>query len=98
MTARIKIRGIYSTALTKLAMDAGYAIVDPSPKTLERFDIDCDSAPHNISIRDKADHQGITLCGSSEHVSELLTFLQEKLFDVVLIECGAAESHDGWIE
>ena len=37
MSSRIKIRGIYSTALTKFALDAGFRIVEPSEKVRERF-------------------------------------------------------------
>ena len=36
MLPHIKIRGIYSTAMTKLAIDSGFQIAEPSEKVRER--------------------------------------------------------------
>ncbi len=58
------IRGIYSTALTKLFIDAGYPIIFPSKEIQNRFKISfrpIDSYSKDISIRDRLDKQGVSI-------------------------------------
>ncbi|QEE16491.1 ribonuclease E/G [Promethearchaeum syntrophicum] len=58
------IRGIYSTALTKLFIDAGYPIIFPSKEIQTRFKIPfrpIDSYSKDISIRDRLDKQGVSI-------------------------------------
>lgn len=59
----IFIRGIYSTALTKIFLDAGYNIVSPSEVIQKRFNIDLDQnlIIRDITIQDRKDKQGINL-------------------------------------
>ncbi len=85
MSSRIKIRGIYSTALTRLLLDAGYPIVDPSARILHRFAMDRDEGHCDICIQDRQDLQGVILCGPPENLCQFLTFLQETLLDAVLV-------------
>jgi hypothetical protein len=93
MKTRIKIRGIYSTALTRLVLDGGYSVVDPSARICERFGLWPAGYDYDILIQDRNDLQGILLCGEPERVSQFLTFFQENLFDAVLLELGPTE-HD----
>lgn len=83
---RIKIRGIYSTALTKCVRDAGYAIVQPSTAVQERFGLEPREEPYQVLIQDREDLQGVELAGLPERVCQFMTFLQEQLLDVVLVE------------
>ena len=54
MLPRIKIRGIYSTALTKLALDYGFQVVEPSEKIRERFHMELpDDGKYEILINDR---------------------------------------------
>ncbi len=85
MLSRIKIRSIYGTALTRLLLDAGYHIADPSPKIRERFGMDAEGRDCDICIQDRQDLQGVTLSGYPENVCQFLTFLQETLVDTVLL-------------
>lgn len=63
----VHIRGIYSTALTKLFLDAGFPIIFPSMPIQKRFDIKPISMikegqySKEISIEDRWDKQGISI-------------------------------------
>jgi hypothetical protein len=86
MSRRVKVRGIYSTALTKFALDSGFQVVEPSEKVRERFSVKFpDKAEHEILIQDRGDLQGIEIRGEADHVCELLTLLQVSLLDVVVV-------------
>ncbi|MDR3553188.1 MAG: DUF402 domain-containing protein [Syntrophobacteraceae bacterium] len=86
MSPRIKIRGIYSTALTKLALDSGFQVVQPSEKMRERFCEELpDQLPYEILVRDRDDLQGIEARGEADHVCKLLVRLQELLLDAVIV-------------
>ena len=86
MAHRVKIRGIYTTALAKLLLTSGYAIVDPSPEIRQRFSLPpTDEAPE-ISIQDREDRQGILITGESDPIILLIRLLQETLLDSILLE------------
>ena len=95
MTTRIKIRGIYSTALTKLVSDWGYRVVEPSAGIRERFGLEANEEPGDVLIQDREDLQGIELCGEPEHLCQFLTFLQEKLPDVILVQFDPEDEQQG---
>lgn len=80
---KVKIRGIYSTALTKLLLDNGFTIVQPSIEIEERFHLPKCEEKFNIEIHDKADHQGIKAIGSLDSIEALYGLL--KKFDDVVI-------------
>jgi Ribonuclease G/E len=80
---KAKIRGIYSTALTKLLLDEGLIIVQPSVEIEERFHLPkCEEQP-DIEIHDKIDHQGIVAIGSSNSIEAICNLLS-KLDDAVI--------------
>ncbi|MGA3116017.1 MAG: DUF402 domain-containing protein [Syntrophobacteraceae bacterium] len=86
MLPRIKIRGIYSTALTKLALDSGFQIVDPSERIRQRIHMEFpDHGKYEILIQDREDRQGIEVKGEADHVCELLIRLQETLLDAIIV-------------
>ncbi len=87
MFSRIKIRGIYSTALTRLLLGAGYTIVDPSARIRNRFAMEAREDSCDICVQDRQDLQGVTLSGQPENLCQFLTFLQESLLDAVLLNC-----------
>ncbi|MCE5245209.1 MAG: DUF402 domain-containing protein [Desulfobacteraceae bacterium] len=97
MSTRIKIRSIYSTALTKLVLDAGYTVVEPSARIRERFSMEPVDESFEILVQDRQDLQGIELLGPPEKVCQFLTFIQERLLDATLVESDAAESNDALV-
>ncbi|NTW36991.1 MAG: DUF402 domain-containing protein [Syntrophobacteraceae bacterium] len=98
MSSRLKIRSIYATALTKVAMDSGYCIADPSSKIKDRLGLETSNEPHDILIQDREDLQGIEVCGEPERVCQFLTFLQEKLIDPVLLELMPLEEDEASVK
>ncbi|MFP5213444.1 MAG: DUF402 domain-containing protein [Acidobacteriota bacterium] len=95
MATRVKIRGIYSTALAKMALDSGFSVVQPSIAMRERFGLELNDIPHQVLIQDREDLQGIEIIGETEQVCHFLSFLQEKLLDVILVKCSPIEARDG---
>ena len=86
MLPRIKIRGIYGTALTKLALDSGLEIVDPSERIRERFHMESsDHGKYEVLIQDREDRQGIEVKGEADHVCEVLIHMQESLLDAIIV-------------
>jgi len=97
MSTCIKIRGIYATALTKLMLDSGYYIVDPSSKIQKLFGLPEAVAEYEILIQDRPDFQGVDLTGPPEKMTQCLTFLQERLLDATLLELDAIEEEAGLV-
>jgi hypothetical protein len=97
MSTGIKIRGIYSTALTKLMLEGGYYIIDPSSRIRELFGLKETGAEYEILIQDRPDLQGVDLTGPPERVTQCLTFLQEQLLDATLLELVAVEEEDALV-
>lgn len=94
MPPRLKIRGIYSTALTKLALDAGFEIADPAARIRERFPLESAQQSYDILIQDKEDHQGVVLSGQADQLSQVLTQMQHMLLDTVIMDFRPTEDND----
>ncbi|WP_209475569.1 DUF402 domain-containing protein [Thermococcus stetteri] len=76
----VRIRGIYSTALTKLFLDRGFGISQPSNKIVERFGLEKTYDDFDVDIYDKKDRHGVVLVGDA--VEEAKKVLEEELIDV----------------
>jgi hypothetical protein len=85
MAAAIKIRGIYTTAFTRLLLDSGCRIADPSPEIRQRFKLGPIPKAPDILIKDRDDHQGVDIIGEADRISRLLKSIQETLLDAVLM-------------
>ena len=91
MLPRLKIRGIYTTALTRFLLDSGYGIVDSSAEIQERFGKQQTRGVPQILIQDREDLQGIHIFGEAEQISPLVRLLQDRLLDAVLLEFKTGE-------
>jgi len=80
---KVNIRGICSTALTKLLLDNGFEIVQPSLTIKKRFGLPEDSAPSDLKIKDKYDLQGIRVLGTSDAVETFQSVLHSTFEDVL---------------
>ncbi|HKJ69600.1 MAG TPA: DUF402 domain-containing protein [bacterium] len=86
MNIRLKIRGIYATALTQLFLDKNFQITDPTGQIQERFGPDDAfqfDKPATVEIEDKDDWQGILLTGTLDSSQTVISMLQEELYDAI---------------
>ncbi|PSQ55026.1 RNA-binding protein [Halobacteriales archaeon SW_8_68_21] len=74
--SRVRVRGIYATALTARLLDAGHEVVDASPPIRRRFDAAFGTDPPDVRIGTSANRQGVGASGDPdavEAVRDLLT-------------------------
>ena len=84
--AKARVRGVYSTALTKLLLDHGFEIVQPSLSIKERFRIEERNEPPDLDVRDRRDRQGVHALGRAESINTFKSILQSNLHDVIIRE------------
>lgn len=75
---RIRIRGIYASALTRLLWDLGGTIVDPSP-VLQALGFPPVEGPEDVSIHDRLGRDGVRISGQPEAVDSVVSALREVL-------------------
>ncbi len=94
MAITLKIRGIYSTALTKFFIDNGLTIVSPSKAIVERFrnykkfEI---QKPIGVEIKDIDGGQRIFLIGEPDQLDVVVELIKEAFFDVICRKGGDAQ-------
>jgi hypothetical protein len=59
----VRIRGIYTTALTRAFLAAGHDVVDASAPIRERFDADLPDGDRDVDVATTDDRQGVGLTG-----------------------------------
>jgi Ribonuclease G/E len=82
--AKARIRGIYSTALTKLLLESGFQIVQPSLASEERFNLDAGREPPDLDIYDRLDLHGLHVLGKLSAIDAFSSVLKTRLEDVIL--------------
>ncbi|RLI06703.1 hypothetical protein DRO32_05195, partial [Candidatus Bathyarchaeota archaeon] len=80
---KVRVRGIYSTALTRLFLDAGLGVVQPSRVIAERFGLELAGEEPDVVVADRWDKHGVVAWGREEHVEAVLRVLREELPDAV---------------
>ncbi|UCE43601.1 MAG: hypothetical protein JSV57_04385 [Candidatus Bathyarchaeota archaeon] len=84
MMAKARVRGVYSTALTKLLLENGFDIVQPSITLRERFGLDeCNESP-DLDVDDRFHRQGVQVLGESESINTFRFIVQSRLDDVIV--------------
>ncbi|MFC7069770.1 DUF402 domain-containing protein [Halobaculum lipolyticum] len=71
----VRVRGIYTTALTRSLLDAGHEVVQASPPIRRRFDADLPAADHDASVDTTDDRQGVGVSGDHDAVADLRAHL-----------------------
>jgi hypothetical protein len=80
---RVRVRGIYATALTRRALDAGHDVVQASPPIRERFDASFPVAPADVAVDTTSDRQGVGAIGSANAVDALAESLGDVGIDAL---------------
>lgn len=73
---KIKLRGIYATALTRLFLDRGLNVVQPSIAISKRFNLEFKPIPGEVLIKDKEDKQGIVIIGKADGIEPVIEILR----------------------
>ena len=71
MTVNVRIRGIYTTALTQLLLEASHEVVDASAPIRRRFDATFPNASPDIRVSTTTDRQGIGAHGDPNAVERV---------------------------
>ena len=71
----VRVRGIYTTALTQVLLDAGHEVVDASPPIRRRFDGPFPNAAPDARVSTTADRQGVGASGDPERIDALRDLL-----------------------
>lgn len=100
---KAKIRGIYTTALTKMLLDNGFEIVQPSLTIKKRFELSDNMAMPDAQIEDRYDLQGIRVLGTFSAINAFQAILHSTFEDALTrkwlvsisgIYCGKAIESD----
>lgn len=67
---KVTIRGIYTTALTRLFSEAGHEVVQATGPIRERFESEFSDGPADLSCATSRDRQGVSLSGTPEAAAE----------------------------
>jgi len=80
---RVRIRGIYATAVTRLVLDADadLEVVQASPPIDARFDRSFEAAPADVTVEMSRDRQGIAISGDPEGVEAVQGILDALAID-----------------
>lgn len=82
---KVKVRGIYTTALTKL-LSQYFTIVQMSKVSSTRFNENIRYDYADVLIKDRLDRQGVILLGSAIEVDKIVNVLQKNLPDMITRE------------
>jgi protein associated with RNAse G/E len=95
MNVAVKIRGIYSTALTRFFLDRGLKVVSPSDAIIRRFGKTKGlvlAGDHDVEIVDLEDLEGVRLLGEIEPVETVAKALQCRFFDAIYRNKGGGSA------
>ncbi|MFB6107007.1 MAG: DUF402 domain-containing protein [Halobacteriaceae archaeon] len=73
---RVRVRGIYATALTARLHEA-HEVVQASPPIRRRFDADFAAREHDVRVETTDDRQGVEVSGSSDAVAAVRASLAD---------------------
>ncbi len=76
-----RVRGIYTTGVTRLLSEADYEVVQASEPIRERFDRSFDAAPADVSIETTRDRQGVGISGEPAAVQTVAAELEALAID-----------------
>ena len=81
----VRIRGIYATALTKLLLDNGIKITQPTPPIIERFKINnILTVPPDVTIKDLNEKNGVVIIGEEKVAQKITEIFIKNLNNIIV--------------
>ncbi len=84
----VRIRGIYSTALTKILSEGGYGICQVSNLIQDRLQIESLDTPPDIDIRHTYNRQGISVVATRDVLNTFLEDMKQDFSDIFVVPSG----------
>ena len=84
MSYKVRIRGIFSTALTQLLLNSDFIPTQCSEIIKERFEKHFSESEPDIIIEDGNDKKNLFISGHKEGISNLLDLLREKYPNIII--------------
>ncbi|MFP8957374.1 DUF402 domain-containing protein [Natrialbaceae archaeon A-CW3] len=75
-SASVRVRGIYTTAVTRLLEETGFDVVQASEPIRDRFDTAFETAPADVRIETTRDRQGLEVSGDPDSVDAVASRLE----------------------
>lgn len=69
---RVRVRGIYATALTRTFLDAGLTVVQPSEPIAQRFSAELPAEPAAARVHSTPNDEGLRVSGTAEAVAAVI--------------------------
>ncbi|MFX1486490.1 MAG: DUF402 domain-containing protein [Promethearchaeota archaeon] len=79
-----RIRGVFSTALSRLLVDNDFRVTQSSDVILKRLDLEEEVKPPELEIWDLQGKQGVFLTGSIAAVKKAVSILKDVFLDVIV--------------
>jgi len=73
----VRVRGIYATSITKLLIEGGFSITQPSKPIQDRFQLEPRYDPPDVTIKDLDPPVGVLVLGKCEVVEKVLGVLSK---------------------
>ncbi|MFC4542763.1 DUF402 domain-containing protein [Halosolutus amylolyticus] len=77
----VRVRGIYTTAVTHLLDENGFEVVQASDPIEERFDSSFEAVPADVSIETSRDRQGLAVSGAPDAVAAVVDQFDDLAID-----------------
>lgn len=84
--ANVRVRGIYATALSKILLESGFKIVDASEKIIERFSLEFEAEPADVTIKCGDSEDEILVIGSPREALQIFDILVTTLKHVYVLK------------
>lgn len=84
----VRIRGVYTTGLTKILSERGYGICQVSRTIRDRLNIESLNSPPDIDIRHTYNRQGISIVAVNDVLDTFLEDIKDAFVDVFIVPSG----------
>ena len=75
----VRVRGIYSTAVSKILHDEGFKLVEASEKIRERLGIEFDTSPCDVTVKDTENPDELLIVGFPKEAKSVVDSIVSKL-------------------